>query len=464
MKKTIYTILVAVIIAGAFSSCKKFLERPPAGQMTEEEALKDEAGFMALLNGEYTLLANNEMYGGRLQTMAELLADEVEGSRFTGDFSEIFRRQNSIFGGFRDAFYNNGYRVINVANLLLSKMNLIGTAAQDNAKGQLLLFRAMGHFEMVRFFAQPYGYTNDNSHDGIPLRNTVLIASVQRSPVAAIYNQIISDLKEAEQLLPDTYTGNYKATKWAAKAFLAKVYFQMNDFANAYSYASQVVANPAFVLDAAYNLRFSPSLSKEGIFTIQNVTNYYSPGGELRGNYRSDLNIPVLNYTTQFYNFATQDPADVRKAWYSSTLQTDYKVLTKYNRDVFDLPIIHLTEIKLILAESGAEIAAGNAGALSAAITNINEILTRAYGGTSHNLGVNATAGLVITTARKERELEMVGEGNRYHEIKRIGARNGTSVDRRGSPWNCNGFILQFPKAEQDAMTSFKLNPEGGCF
>ena len=77
---------------------------------------------MALLNGEYTLLANNEMYGGRLQTMAELLADEVDGSRFTGDFSEIFRRQNSIFGGFREEFYNNSYRVINVSNLLLSKM------------------------------------------------------------------------------------------------------------------------------------------------------------------------------------------------------------------------------------------------------------------------------------------------------------------------------------------------------
>lgn len=464
MKKIIYFTLMAVILTSAFSSCKKFLERPPAGQMTEEEALKDEAGFMALLNGEYTLLANSEFFGGRLQTAAELLADQADGSRFTGDFSEIFRRQNSIFGGFRDGLYNNGYRVINVANLLLSKLSLINTGAQDNAKGQALLFRAIGHFEMVRLFAQPYGYSSDNSHDGIPLRTSVDITSVQRSTVAEIYSQIVSDLKEAEQLLPDTYPGNYKATKWAAKAFLAKVYFQMNDFTNAYASASEVVGNTTFVLDNAYNLRYSPALSKEGIFAIQNVNNFYSPGGELRGNYRSDLAIPVLNYTNQFFTLATQDPADVRKAWYSSTLQTDYKVLTKYNRDFFDLPIVHLTEIKLILAESGAEIAAANPAALAAAITNINQILSRAYGGTTRNLGVNATAGLVISTARKERELELVGEGNRYHEIKRIGARNNTSVDRRGSPWNCNGFILQFPKAEQDAMTSFRLNPEGGCF
>jgi hypothetical protein len=71
---------------------------------------------------------------------------------------------------------------------------------------------------------------------------------------------------------------------------------------------------------------------------------------------------------------------------------------------------------------------------------------------------------LVIAAARTERELEMVGEGNRLNEIKRIGARSGVNVDRRGSVWNCNGFILQFPKSEQDAFSSFQMNPEGGCF
>ncbi|MBK6633770.1 MAG: hypothetical protein IPG38_05175 [Chitinophagaceae bacterium] len=75
-----------------------------------------------------------------------------------------------------------------------------------------------------------------------------------------------------------------------------------------------------------------------------------------------------------------------------------------------------------------------------------------------------ANAALVISTTRAERELEMVGEGNRTQEIKRIGARNGTNIDRRNSVWNCPGFILQFPKAEKDANASFVLNPEGGCF
>ena len=35
----------------------------------------------------------------------------------------------------------------------------------------LLFLCVFVHFEMVRLFAQPYGYTLDNSHLGIPYRD-----------------------------------------------------------------------------------------------------------------------------------------------------------------------------------------------------------------------------------------------------------------------------------------------------
>ncbi|RYF83816.1 MAG: RagB/SusD family nutrient uptake outer membrane protein [Chitinophagaceae bacterium] len=217
-------------------------------------------------------------------------------------------------------------------------------------------------------------------------------------------------------------------------------------------------------MDNTYDKRFSQGLSTEGIFVIRDQTTAYAPGGGLRDNYRSDKGIPTLNFTDAFYNIATAKAADNRKAWYSNTLQPGYNVLTKYNKDYFDLPIVHLTEIKLIRAEAGAEIASTNPAALVTAISDINDILSRAYGSTAQNLPATASAAGVINTVRAERELELVGEGNRTQEIKRIGARTNVSVDRRGSPWTCNGFILQFPKSEQDAYSPFQLNPEGGCF
>jgi hypothetical protein len=280
--------------------------------------------------------------------------------------------------------------------------------------------------------------------------------------VKQVYDAIISDLKNAENLLGDAVVLGF-ANKWSAKALLAKVYFQQNDFANAFAYADQVIKSNKFQFDASYANRFSIGLSKEIIFGFKYVVSSLDPGGELRGRYRSDVTFSPqgqFNITDVFYAAATT-AGDVRgTAWYSNTLRPGYNVLTKYNKNNFDVPMIGLTEIKLIRAEAGAETGGAN---LAGAITDINDILTRAYGGTSKNLAANAVAATVISTSRRERELELVGEGNRIQEIKRIGARNGTNVDRRGAPWNCPGLALQFPISEQAANTSFVMNPEGGC-
>jgi hypothetical protein len=235
----------------------------------------------------------------------------------------------------------------------------------------------------------------------------------------------------------------------------------MNNFTEAYNYANQVVTSNKFQQDTVHTTRFSEGLSKEGILVIARTENQFEPGGDLRGNFRSELGPPQMNLTDQFYTIATQRAIDKRRAWYSNTLQAGLNVLTKYNKPRFEIPLVHLTEVKLIRAEAGAELGGAN---LATAIADINEIMTRAYGGTTLNLPSNASGALVIAAARTERELEMVGEGNRLNEIKRIGARSGMNVDRRGSQWNCNGFILQFPKGEQDANSAFQLNPEGGCF
>lgn len=462
MKQFIKISLLTILVF-SISSCKKFLERPPEGQLNEEQALKTEADLKAFSNGIYTIISDGAFYGGRLQIMNELLGDHYRGEFFTGDYSEIYKRQNSIFGGTRDGFYSKGYEVIARANKVLSRLDL-ATTQKNLIEGEAKLFRGIATFELVRTFAQPWGYSADNSHLGIPVRTELSLASVDRSSVAQVYAQIIADLTSADALLPDV-TGNgkfYSATKWAAKAFLAKVYFQQNDFPNAYKYANEVLGSNKFTMDAGFANRFSLGLSTEGILTIADDANGFRPAGELRGAFKSDAGLPNFRFTDQYYAAATIRAADQRKAaWYSNTLQPGFNLLTKYNLNNFALPLVHLTEIKLIRAEAGAETGGAN---LAVAIGDINQIMTRAYGGTTFNLPLNAAASAVIAAARTERELELVGEGNRTQEIKRIGARTNLNADRRGSVWNCNGFILQFPKAEKDANTAFVMNVEGGCF
>lgn len=420
MKRFYSNLLILAIAALSTMSCKKFLDRPPEGQLGEEEAFKTEADVVSFSNGIYTLFSNNQFYSGRHQVLNELLGDHYKGDRFTGDYAEIFKRQNSFFGATRDDYYKLAYRIIADANLVLKHLDL-ATTQKNQLEGEAKLFRAISHFELVRMFAQPWGYSPDNSHLGIPLRTGIELGPQPRATVKQVYEQIIADLLSAETLLQDVSPAGkfYTPTKWAAKAYLAKVYFQQNDFAKAFQSANEVITSNKFVLDASYANRFSLGLSTEGILTLANITSpaQFSPGGDLRGNFRSDLAIPGFSFTDQFYAVANTRPADVRKAWYSNTLQTGYNVLTKYNKNFFDLPLVHLTEIKLIRAEAGAETGGAN---LAVAITDMNQLMTRAYGGTTFNLPVNATAAAVIAAARSERELEMVGEGNRAQEIKEL--------------------------------------------
>lgn len=459
MKKIIHIILLGFVVLNT-SSCKKFLERQPEGSMTDEQAFKSADDLQALINGSLSDYLN-KVYNGKMQWIEDLLGDQAIGTLYTGDDGEIYKRKTSIFGDYKNGMYTDMYRPAFVANKVLANLAVAGTA-KDNVEGQAYYLRAMTHFDAVRLWAQPWGYTADNSHPGIVLRLKADGAAGKRSTVKEVYESIITDLKKAETLLGDAVVVGFPS-KWAAKAFLAKVYFQQNDFPNAFAYADQVIKSNKFQLDASYANRFSIGLSKEIIFGFKFIDGSIYPGGELRNRYRTDVTFSPqgqFNITDAFYAAATTT-GDVRgTAWYSNSLRPGYNVLTKYNKNNFDVVMIGLTEIKLIRAEAGAETGGAN---LAGAITDINDILTRAYGGTSKNLPVNAAAATVISTSRRERELELVGEGSRVQEIKRIGARTGLNVDRRGAQWNCPGLILQFPISEQAANTSFVMNQEGGC-
>ena len=444
--------IVLSVVAGFGTGCKKFLDAPPADAIPLEIALKDEQGLVQAMNGAYQIVGGTNMFGGKIQVMNELLADQLDGLQLSGDFGEIYNRKTSVFGAYKNDMYTDIYQAIYRANIILANLDK-AVALKDNLEGQARFVRSIGHFEAVKLWAQPFGYTTDNSHLGVPLRVTTNIGSQQRATVKQVYDQIIADLKISEVKLPDENNGY--ATKWAAKALLAKVYFQMNDFANAYKYANEVIASNKFTLDT-YASRFSETGSKESIFKIINTRGTYEPGGELRGQFRSDFNLPTLRFNTAFWN-TVNTTNDLRKAWFETVKYPGFIAIKKYNSDRFEVPVLYLTDMKLIRAESAAETNTN----LTVAIQDINEILARAYGGTK-SIPAGSSASLIRTNARFERSIEMAGEGNRLSEIKRIGAR-GENIDRRGAVWNCNGMVLQFPQGEMAASDTFVRNPEGGC-
>lgn len=102
-------------------------------------------------------------------------------------------------------------------------------AQKSQIEGECKFIRGVMIFEMLRIWGHQYGHKTDNSQPGViirtaPTRGTAGLA-IGRSTVEDCYTQVISDLKASENLLSDAKRDGY-ATKSAAQAYLARVYFK----------------------------------------------------------------------------------------------------------------------------------------------------------------------------------------------------------------------------------------------
>ena len=163
--------------------------------------------------------------------MNELRGDNPNEPLANNDLKAIYNRETirwtSYVGGVNRDFF---YPVLRV-NSLLDSFDLIeGLSAEDQTRmeAEAKFIRAFCFWGAVKMFAQPYGYTEDNSHPGIPLPTYLRDAPFPRASVGEAYAQIEADLNDAIANLPDD-NGVY-ATKDAAKALLAQVHFLKNDF------------------------------------------------------------------------------------------------------------------------------------------------------------------------------------------------------------------------------------------
>ena len=460
MKKYIKLLLVVLVLSN-LSSCKKFLEFEPENFVLEEDAIKTAADLQLLLNSTYDVARSANFLGGQAYLLTDLMGDDFNGTNLSGDYGAYYDRNTGIFNGSTRSLWQEGYITIGRCNKLIESFDVVSDLTADEKtrmEAEARFLRATAHFYLVRYFAQPYGATADNSQLGIPVRTTYTIETYGRNTVAEVYDQVIQDLMFAQDNLPVS-NGGY-ATSWAAKGMLAKVYFQMNNFQGAYDAAEDVISNGSFMLAATPSGRYAAGGSTEGVFELQSTGTGDFSGKGLQGYYRTDAGTdPSIRMSTGLYTEATADTADWRgKTWYTIRNQgqpTQYILLTRFDTlPYFNMPVVSLTELTLIHGESAAEL-----NLRTEAETDLNLIRVRA--GLAEIL--NADAQTLISLIRAERRLEMVGEGVRTQDLKRQAVRGNTSLLVRGASWNCPGMVVQFPDTETRGNPSFELNPEGGC-
>jgi tetratricopeptide (TPR) repeat protein len=450
MKKLLVLPLLLII----FQSCEKSLEFPlTKDQIGIDEALNSADNLKAMLNSCYDEFAN--IMDGDVQNLNELLGDNLsEPQNSAGSLYYVVYGRNTFSfrtaGGVLTDLYNCIYRT----NVFRENISRFKDEVDANAlEGEADFLRAYCHWELVRLWAQPYGFTPDNSHLGIAIRTESSYNVLPRSSVGQVYAQIELDLQNALAKLPEN-NGNY-ATKNAARALLAKIYFQKNDFVNAEKYASEVINSNVYTLADTFD-RYTATVQSEVVFGTISTGPSDNRGGSLIGSYRSDKNDnPPLKPSKDL--FTLYDTADHRMNWVEikdASLATEFFKCHKFDIDNFGVPLLNLTELLLIRAESLQRIPGGSK---QQAADDLNAIKERAYKSSAYNV---TSAAITLNDVRIERRKELAFEGDRAQELKRRGA-GGEAITIRGAAWNCPGMVMQFPASEK--TQGFVFNEEGGC-
>lgn len=457
--------ILLLFVIGFNTACSDLLEQKPRDtgvNILPEDAVRTASDLQEVLISAYDVLANT--FNGNIQNLPTLLTDDLARPFNQDNFSEIWLRSTNIFNGQVGNAFRDGYIAILRANTVMLNLDNVEIEPTERLRieAEARFIRALCHFELVRLFGQPYGFTPNNSHPGIAIRTTTDVSNAPRNTVGEVYNFVLSDLAFAKENLPPNV--DVFASRPAALALEAAVRFQMHDYELAYTLSDEVLSSGQTSFDPDTVSRYLfPAVSQEAIFYIYSYQfaegNVDSRNGGFRGNYLSDGANVTLRMSNEFYQAATVGGVTLPRASLFESREVDgnqFFVTNIFNAEFFHIPVLSHTQMLLIRAESAGEINQN----IDQAIQDINRIRVRAYGGVIQNLPLTATAQDVINAARMESRIELAFTGQRFHDLKRRGAQ-GEDIVVRGAPWDCAGMVLQFPSTEETDV--FPLNPAGGC-
>ncbi len=388
---------------------------------------------------------------GSLSMLAGLSADEynlaagVNAASYLGYYknalSQIAGGANPSGGELYAPLYNFIFKC-NAAIERLNASNSLTPLVKQQLLGEAKFMRAFFYFYLVNLFGDvPLSLTTD------PQINTLLT----RSPKANVYEQMIADLLDAEEMLSENYlnatllsTTNERTrpTKWAAAALLARVYLYTGDYSKAEEQASLVINNTSLygpISSIALNSAFLKN-SREAIWQIQPTSiNFNTQEAKMLIVPASGINVNA-NFIFLDKNLLNSfEPGDQRAVFGNWIDTTIYKVSTtplvwdtvaypfKYKLSTLDptintstlttnmkeyFMVLRLGEQYLIRAEARTKL-----GNNSGVLTDLNEIRKRA--GLPNYSGATDQPSL-LTAILKERRHELFSEwGNRWLDLKR---------------------------------------------
>lgn len=438
MKHTLYILSLLTLL----TSCNKFLDIVPDGQVKREEMLSTREGIEDALYGVYAQMRQGNLYGqvltiGDMEVLAQNL--DCYGNTRIAKLAQYDFESSDVEETFISV-WENMYKNISAANSVLSAPLVSGATDFPYTlyRGEALALRAFMHFDLVRIFCLPYTHNseayNTDPANGIPYQNEFSLNTPPFESLKANYDHIIADLKQAESLLDAAEAGHSKnetlfladrqmhLNLWGVKALLARVYLNMGNQTEALRYAQDVIDHSPYTLKSKTEVMNDVAgvlSKKECLFGIY-YADYYSIVSNLL---QKTVSFTSLDPRPDFKDIYGDNNGDMRLAAYFTTIEQGGAVkyrLSKFT-DIYELNntsanrpkdlipgfnLIRLPEMYYICAEC---------------LLQSNNDEARSYLNTVlENRGAEPlTAALTQSDINTERLREYFGEGMMFLEYKR---------------------------------------------
>lgn len=439
--KNIKSIVYLILFLGCLS-CDSFLELEPETSLSSAVAFDNIEGVEAGINGAYSTLHSE--WVERQYIFAECLASNVKQVNAINNtnYQDALRHEawTDLFNT-ANFLWNLSFRAIDLANQALQSLPAIeetnGQVAANKIRlqGEAYFLRGLAYFVLNRFYAHPVNGLS------VPLVTKPFKPGDMpvRAAIGDIQAQVIADLKQAESLMAGIENNSGRATIWAVKGLLARVYFEYKDYGNAESYANQVIESGKFsLIDGDVAAAYGTNITTENIFTFLSISTDRA-ATNLFDRFSINSSNVQLSVSDNYWEFISQAGNDLRL----TDLHEDFvtaRACHKYDVRDMNIPYIRLPEMYLIRAESSVE-----NGDLEGGLVDLNRLKQRA-GSSATDYSDKAD---LLDKILLDRSLELSMEGDNFHNLKRLERPIG------GYPWDEARFKLVFYLPEKEVQ----LNP-----
>ncbi len=462
-------IVLSLSIAISLCSCESILDiDPPTDSITADVTFSTPEGIRTAATGFYTdNFLNNLMYYQGLELYVSQLCDEMQAR--SGQFADLSQNNYNASSSYIPNLWDAPYSSIYGANDFLEHVEgsmVLPESELDKYRGEALFFRAYAYFYLVNLFGDVPLFTTSDVN---------VTAKAPRAPKADVYQQIVSDLLQAQQLLKNAGNGRTRISTDAVTALLARVYLYTEQWEKAVSEANKLlpVANGGQGRDYLLETtdRVFLSTSSETILA-SNQEGFTGTGSYVGYTRIGNLFIPNERATYASYYFCDElvsavraEPQDLRNNWIGEKKGSGgkiyyypykYRNMTTPNNaaNYESYVILRLAEQYLIRAEASVHL-----GHTQQAVDDINRIRERAA--LSPYAGGMAKDDLLMEIETQRRKEFFFEQGHRWMDLNRTGRADAvySNTSYKKVNWKAFRSLLPIPEQQIGRNRNLTQNP-----